>query len=436
MLETSIRLRDDADQAAHEFESASGQLSTLKQAAVKLLASISELREKSGSLKEQAEALRDSLSGVRARHSTLTQILNDRSYTADAVQKLFAANERGAGQDFRAVGVLADYAEVEEHHEAAIEQYLRDELEYVVVETYDHARAGVSLLRNEVGGRATFFVDSLRTLKLPEYEPIINFRAEDGVISRLDKLVEFRDPLGAAAKQFLPRLKAAYLADSAGSAERLSRENPQFAFVTPDGTCYQGRMVTGGRADEAGPLGMKRELRALDAEVMQLEHDAEEKQAALEAVTVELNATQKKLEGIDMQQREADRNVFAARHRHQQMQGELARLGLELTVCQNELQRIRQGDGTGSDTRRSRSERTCRRNGRPGGSGSRESARSRRNWCNLRGSIETDQQELSARRAELAAMNERLAAAEVLATRLTGRKCRADAARGFAAATA
>ena len=32
----------------------------------------------------------------------------------------------------------------EEQHEAAIEQYLRDELEYVVVETFDHARAGVS----------------------------------------------------------------------------------------------------------------------------------------------------------------------------------------------------------------------------------------------------------------------------------------------------
>ena len=269
---------------------------------------------------------------------------------------------------------------MEEHHEAAIEQYLRDELEYVVVETYDHARAGVSLLRNEVGGRATFFVDSLRTLKLPEYEPIINFRAEDGVISRLDKLVEFRDPLGAAAKQFLPRLKAAYLADSAGSAERLSRENPQFAFVTPDGTCYQGRMVTGGRADEAGPLGMKRELRALDAEVMQLEHDAEEKQAALEAVTAELNATQKKLEGIDMQQREADRNVFAARHRHQQMQGELARLGLELTVCQNELQRIRQ-DVERARTRADRArEEHAAATTRSSGSGSRDERASRKSW--------------------------------------------------------
>src|SRR6266481_928440 len=165
------------------------------QSAAELQAKIAAFREQSEALSKEAGALRDSLAGVRARHTTLTQILNDRSYTADAVQKLFAANERSGGKDFHAVGVLADYAEVEERHEAAIEQYLRDELEYVVVETYDHARAGVSLLRDEVGGRATFFVDSLRNLRLSsEYEPIVNFRAEDGVISRLDKLVEFRDP--------------------------------------------------------------------------------------------------------------------------------------------------------------------------------------------------------------------------------------------------
>lgn len=202
-LESSIRVRDDAERAAHDFETASGQLNSLKQSATALQSKITQLRQHREVTTKQADTLRDSLSAVRARHSTLTQILNDRSYTADAVQKLFAANERGGGHDFRAVGVLADYAEVEEHHEAAIEQYLRDELEYVVVETYDHARAGVSMLREEVGGRATFFVDSLRNLRLSsEYEPIVNFRIEDGVISRLDKLVEFRDPLGPAAKQF------------------------------------------------------------------------------------------------------------------------------------------------------------------------------------------------------------------------------------------
>ncbi len=417
LLESSIKIRDDADSAAHEFEAASGQLTVLKQKAADWQATIRELRQEQETTKQQVDVLRDSLSGVRARHSTLTQILNDRSYTADAVQKLFAANERGGGQDFRAVGVLADYAEVEEHHEAAIEQYLRDELEYVVVETYDHARAGVSLLRNEVGGRATFFVDSLRNLRLADYEPIINFRVEDGVISRLDKLVEFRDPLGAAAKQFLPRLKAAYLADNAGAAERLARDNPQFAFVTPDGTCYQGRMVTGGRADEAGPLGMKRELRALDAELMQLEHETSARQATLETLTGDLQLAQKALEDVDLQQREADRNVFASRHRHQQMQGELARLGLELTVCQNELRRIRQ------DVEQVRTRADRAKNEHATATASRaetEAERSRltEQLTELRGSIESDQNELATGRTELAALNERLTAAEALATRL------------------
>jgi len=418
LLETSMRARDDAERAAFDHESATAQLNALKQNAAELQAKFAGFREQRDALSKEAAALRDSLAGVRARHSTLTQILNDRSYTADAVQKLFAANERGGGQDFRAVGVLADYAEVEEQHEAAIEQYLRDELEYVVVETYDHARAGVSMLRNEVGGRATFFVDSLRNLRLSsEYEPIVNFRAEDGVISRLDKLVEFRDPLGAAAKQFLPRLRSAYLTDSAAAAEKLSRENSQYAFVTPDGTCYQGRMVTGGRPDEVGPLGMKRELRALDAEVMQIDHEMNEKQAALEAAAAELRFTEQALEEINQKQREAEREAISAMHRHGQMQSELARLGLELTVCQNELARIR----LDVESARQRAERAKNQHAAAALSRAEadaESVRLAEALVQLRGSIQSEQNELATGRAEFAAMNERLVAAEALAARL------------------
>jgi chromosome segregation protein len=421
LLETSIRVRDDAEHAAHEFEAVSGQLNALKQAAAEAQTKIAALRTQREELKKQADLLHDSVVSVRARHATLTQILNDRSYTADAVQKLFAANERGGGQGFRAVGVLADYAEVEEQHEAAVEQYLRDELEYVVVETYDHARAGVSMLREEVGGRATFFVDSLRNLRLSEYEPIVNFRAEDGVISRLDKLVEFRDPLGAAAKQFLPRLRAAYLTDSAVAAEKLARENPQYAFVTPDGTCYQGRMVTGGRADEAGPLGMKRELRALDAEIMQLEKEMVEKQATLETVASELLTNEQSLEELNAQQRDAERGVISATHRHNQMQSELARLGLELTVCQNELSRIR----LDVENARQRAERAKNQHATAAATRAEAEAESTRlseALAELRGSIHTEQNELAAGRAELAAMQERLTAAEALATRLVAER--------------
>jgi len=418
MLETSMRARDDADRVAHELEAVTEQLGALKQNAAELQAKIGGLREQRDGLTKEADALRDALASVRARHSTLTQILNDRSYTAEAVQKLFAANERGGGQQFRAVGVLADYAEVEEGHEAAIEQFLRDELEFVVVETFDHARTGISMLRDEVGGRATFFVDSLRNLRLEnEYEPIANFHREDGVISRMDKLVEFRNPLGAAAKQFLPRLRAAYLTDSAAAAEKLARENPQYAFVTPDGTCYQGRMVTGGRPGEAGPLGMKRELRALNAELLRLEHRMNEKQAALAAAAAELRATEQALEQISATQRDVEREAISVQHRHSHMQTELARLGAELAVCQGELARVRkEAEGARQRTERAKHDHAAAALDRAGAET--ESTRLADRLVGLRGSVQSEQHELATARAGLAAINERLAAAEALATRL------------------
>jgi chromosome segregation protein len=421
LLEASIRVRDDAERAAQDWQNAMSQLASLQKKAAEVHSRMTELRAEREETGKNAAALRDSLAGVKARHSTLTQVLYDHSYTGEAVQKLFAANERHGSKNFHAVGVLADYAEVQEQHEAAIEQYMRDELEYVVVETYDHAREGVSLLRNEVGGRATFFVDSLHNLKLDEYEPIVHFRSEDGVISRLDKLVEFRDPLGPAAKQFLPRLRSGYLTDSAVAAEKLAREHPQFAFVTPDGTCYQGRMVTGGKPDEAGPLGMKRELRAMDAEMMQLEHRTSEVQAELQTLGVELRACEEAHEELTAQQREAERNLFATKHRHEQMQSDLARLGLDLAVCQNELGRIRKEiESVQQRATRAKLQHESVSSSRTEAEA--ESARLTEEVAQLRGAVQTEQEELATARAELAAMNERLASAEAIAQRLQEEK--------------
>ena len=417
LLETSIQARGEAEEAAYALERANGHFAALKAETEELQGKIARLRGEREETAKLAEGLRDSLASTRARQGTLTRILNDRSYTAEAVQKLFAANERGGGRDFRAVGVLADYAEVPEEHEGAIEQYLRDELEYVVVETFDHAKAGISLLRNEVGGRATFFVDSTRNLRVEEYEPIIPFRADQGVLGRMDKLVEFRDPLGAAAKQFLPRLRSAYLTDSAAAAEMLAKENPQYAFVTPEGTCYQGRMVTGGRPDEAGPLGMKRELRALDAELLHLEARMQEIQAEIERNAAEMQEAERALEEASAKQREAERETIRAAHKREQTQSELARLGLELTICQNELTQLRRD----AESARQRAERAKHQHATAAASRAEaeaESARLSEELTQLRGSVQSEQDELADGRAELAARQERLAAAEALAKRL------------------
>ncbi len=362
------------------------------------------------------EKLRDDLSAERARRGSLEQILNDRAYTAEAVQKLFAVNGEADSRGFRAVGVLADYAEVEEQYEGAIEQFLRDELEYVVVETFDHARAGISLLREEMGGRATFFVDSLRQMKY-EPRPDSASLSSAGIVSRLDRLVEFRDPLGSAAKQFLSKLEGAYLIETASEAEKLARENPQQYFITLDGTCYHGRMVTGGRPGEAGPLALKRELRMHEAEVVRLERLASETQAEL----VRTQEDQRRIEG-ELEQKlaahvEAEKTRVGAFHQFEQAREDLARVGQQVAEAQHEAARLHaeaeQARARASEARLLSEQTLVSR-----ATAEQEAAAAAERLSALRENVLTQQTELSSRREELAAMAERLANAETLESRL------------------
>src|SRR5258705_1218203 len=70
LLEASMRARDDAERAAHDHESATGQLNALKQSSAELHTKIAGFREQRDALSKEAATLRDSVAGVRARHST------------------------------------------------------------------------------------------------------------------------------------------------------------------------------------------------------------------------------------------------------------------------------------------------------------------------------------------------------------------------------
>jgi len=381
-------------------------------------ARIADLRHQQHEATAQAGASRDALASGRARRASLGQILNDRSYTADAVQKLFASSQNGdESAGFRAVGVLADYAEVGQEYENAIEQFLRDELEYVVVETFDSARAGIAMLRDEVGGRATFFVDSLRKLNVQPNEPVVPFEIERETVSRLDRLVEFRDPLGPAAKQFLPRLQSAFLVEESAVAERLARENPAYSFVTPDGTTYQGRVVSGGRPSEAGPLGMKRELRSLDAEVLQLERAASEAQAALHHIEEEFRACEATLEQATAQHVESEKLEVAATLQRDQARGDMVRLGIELSDCQSELGRLR-NDATAAQRRAEAAQHRRGEVSSARAGAEQEIAQAMEQQIALRQTAQAKQEDLGSRRAEMAALAERLASAETIAARM------------------
>ena len=417
LLDESLFHRDRSRHADIRWQAVSDQARTLAAEVQRAQETLANLRQEQQEAAARCESLRSVVAAARARRQSLEQILNDRSYTAEAVQKLFAANGQNPGRDFRAVGVLADYAEVEPRYEGAVEQFLREELEYVVVETYDHARAGIAMLRDEVGGRATFFVDSLRSLNISANEPAMEFASEPALVSRLDHLVEFRDPLGPAAKQFLPRLQSAFLIENAEAAERLARANPAHSFLTPDGTCYQGRAVTGGRSAEAGPLVMKRELRDLETETARLENEASEAQATLEAIQSARQEAERTLEEANAHQVETGKAVAVATLERDSGRAELARLGMELAACQKEIERIRQDVQIAQQRAEAlRLEREAAATARQ--AFEQELTDTIARTAEMRQAAQAQQEEVAARRAEKAGLDERLASALAITARM------------------
>jgi chromosome segregation protein len=384
----------------------------------------------------RAEMARGELAASQGHCRSIEQILNDRAYTAEAVQKLFTANGHGESQGFRAVGLLADYAEVAQEYETAVEQFLHDELEYVVVETFDHARAGISLLREEMGGRATFFVDSLRNLKL-EGTDAETPTAPQGVVDRMDRLVEFRDPLGPAAKHFLPKLRSAFLVETAATAERLARENIQYHFVTPDGTCYHGRMVSGGRPGDAGPLALKRELRMRQAESAGLQECVNEAQANLARLEQELCLAESENERLLANYLEAEKQLVTTQHHSRQVNAEVERLTAGQAAQEHECRRLAEEARAAMDLATSAANRHAESNAvrvrieQQAEDGARQLEM-------VREGSQAQQEEGSALRAEGAKLAERLAAAEQLGRKLeeeiSAATHRADALREEAAA--
>jgi chromosome segregation protein len=92
-------------------------------------------------------------------------------------------------------------------------------------------------------------------------EPAIG--PETGIAARLSESLRLTNGFKDRAVDLLPRLSLCFLAEDRASAQRLSVAYPHLYFLMPDGVCYHGHTVTGGKKSGAGPLAMKREAREL-----------------------------------------------------------------------------------------------------------------------------------------------------------------------------
>jgi chromosome segregation protein len=290
-------------------------------------------RKAQGELRQQIDQLRADCSRLRAKRESLENILSHHSYTTESTKKLLTAIENGRAGQFRPEGVLADFIEVDPAWERAAEEFLHDELEYVVVQDWSQAERSMNLLRGELEGRATFLVEGGPIAQ----EPATSQGLE---LPRLADQINFTNGLSGQTRNLLPRLSGCYLADDREQARAMAEAYPDRYFLLADGQCYNGRMLTGGRKKASGPLVLKREMREYAAQLAAQERALAEKVGQQEALQRETTALEAELERLRQLQQTGEKDAVSLDHDIRRTTEEINRSNSRISVARLELERL------------------------------------------------------------------------------------------------
>ena len=302
---------------------------------------LSTRKAKAADARRKLEDLRAETSRMKARRDSLEEVLSHRSYTTESVKRLFKAVEKGQAKDFAPMGVLADFVEVDPGHEKAAEEFLHEELEYVVVKDWDQAERGIAFMRSEMDGRATFLIHPEANTSIPSPD-LPSLTPDHGVAAKLSDVLRMTNGLSAAPAGLLPRLSRCYIVEDRAAAQRLSLEYPENYFLLPDGICFHGHAVSGGKKTGSGPLGLKRELREVSNQHAAKQKEFDRTKSLLEDLDFEMAQLSEDLERLRGQQQRQEKEAVALDHEIRKMGEEFNRANSRLSVARTELQRLMQ----------------------------------------------------------------------------------------------
>ncbi len=293
-------------------------------------------------VRHQLDAIRTSLSRERARKDSLEEILSHRAYTTESVKRLFLDVEHGQIEGFRPSGVLADFVEVADASwEKACEEFLHEELEYVVVSGWNEAERGVELMRAGSDGRATFLVHPEASAASPLAPDLGSY---PGVLGRLRDMLRLTNGFAEAPQGLLPRLARCFLVTDRGAAQMLATANADCYFLLQDGVSYHGHAVSGGHKTAGGPLALKRELRELSGQVETRQRESDELSGELEELERGTAILAEDLEQLRAVQQAQEKDALALDHEQRKLAEEFARAGSRLSVARLELERLTRED--------------------------------------------------------------------------------------------
>ena len=319
-------------QVALSFESVTERLKRLEAEIAELRLQIEAARAEESASKRRGDQLRGEVATLNGRRNSLEGLIKEHSYSTDTVRNIFKTDTYKQNTNgMAAVGTLADFLEVDGKYESVVDEFLRDELNYIVVKSWDAADAGMHLLQTDVSGRATFLVhpnDAQANFAFAEgmqSAAQTNIQGIEGVVP-LKECVRVLDGFGKSLEVILPKLREGFVTPDSYTARSLALSNPHAFFLAPSGETFHNVTVTGGRPRAQGPLALKRELAEVQQKIEKSEHELAQTDLRTADLQHQIASLNTAIEGKTHERRDAERESANSGAALRQMESEVARI--------------------------------------------------------------------------------------------------------------
>ncbi len=418
--------------ARGQQEEQSRQLGMLREMGSQLGQRLTELKEQESLASQELADRKERFSAGTHRLNSLEDLAAHHAYNTEAVRLLLSAASESAAKGFETQGILADLIEVEPPHESIVEEFLKQELEFLLVEYPRAVEEGIALLRKKGAGKSTFLLcgdNATREDRETESQAEELARSDLSLVP-LCHVIRFPESVRTAVVEALPHLHETLIVPNYQQAWELAQQYPRLIFLTAEGEMVRGRLISGGGRTTGGHLSLKREIRDLTRKVDALRREIGIKEEELRILRQSVQSLDQQLQEARGQIQELEKVLVGTELQARQVESELERVSRRENLAQLELKRIEEEklqirlkrvqheqEIASTDTTKAEIETLI--------------AQQQNSLKQMKDQASQDSQTLSELRSDLATFRERKLSAEAELNRLTGslRDCQERIAR-------
>jgi chromosome segregation protein len=271
---------------------------------------------------------------IRNRRDFLENLIENYEGFSESVQYIMLRRlEFGGLKD-----TLINLVSSPEQYRSAVENYLADISNYLVVEDVDTARQILMQVREREKGRLTLIsLDMLNHAR-----PVSPNNLPDGAESRRMKdVIDFDEKYEKLFKLLFDHV---YLVHDLDTAVKMHQKHPHFTFVTNDGEVLQDwGNITGGMAnDDHSLMGRSQQFEKVKAELELISQELEKKKTGLGESIAESQKQQGKFSEASELHKTAEKQISMMEKEADQVGYEVSRLKESVSETEREMESIQQ----------------------------------------------------------------------------------------------